>query len=257
MRLFAFEGIRYTPVAGDVAELAALPYDQIDDSLRIRYHVKSPQQFVQLTRPVAAPGGNEYQSAAALHRQWLDEGIVVRDERPALYPYVIQLQDGGERLGVAGLVALEDDPATDQPEQPPADRLALLEAMRVDLEPAFLLADDDGRLDELIREDVHRLTPLVHHEDPDGNLHVIYRLDDPARIALYQQAVAGPARIVGGHAVYQAARSFARSQSAQPRTAAAAKLAVVTSSQAAGRNGDLKPGVMSGLVWADHDSKVL
>lgn len=247
MRLFAFEGIRYTPAAGDVAELAALPYDQIDDAMRIRYHVKSPQQIVQLTRPVAAPGGNEYQSAAALHRQWLEEGLVVRDGSPALYPYVIQLQDGGERLGVAGLVALDGA----APAFPPADRLALLEAMRVDLEPAFLLVEDGGRLDELIREDVQRLTPLVHHEDPDENLHVLYKLEDPERIALYQQAVAAPgaaATIAGGHAVYQAAQAFASSHGARPGTAAAAKLAVISG------NGGFK--VMSGLVWADHDSKV-
>ncbi|HEX2225319.1 MAG TPA: DUF1015 family protein [Thermoanaerobaculia bacterium] len=255
MRLFAFEGIRYTPLAGDVAELAAVPYDQIDDARRIRYHVKSPQQFVQLTRPVAAPGGNESQSAAALHRQWLDEGMVVRDERPALYPYVIRLEDGGERLGVAGLVAL-DDVQGQAADEPPADRVTLLEALRADLEPVFLLADDGGRLDELIREDVQRLPALVHHEDPDENLHVIYKLDDPARIALYQQALAAaPARIVGGHKVYQAARAFAATRGAQPGTAAAAKLAVVTSSR--GISGVPRPGVMSGLVWADHESGVL
>lgn len=253
MRLFAFEGIRYTPAAGDVAELAALPYDQINDAMRIRYHVKSPQQFVQLTRPVAAPGGNEYQSAAALHRQWLEEGFVVRDDRPALYPYVLQLQGGGERLGVAGLISLDALGALDgaTPAAPPADRLALLEAMRVDLEPALLLVEDGGRLDALIREDVQRLTPLVHHEDPDESFHVLYKLADPARIALYQQAVAGSAAatIAAGHAVYQAAQSFAGSQGAQAGTAAAAKLAVVSCSSGF--------TVMSGLVWADHDSRVI
>jgi uncharacterized protein (DUF1015 family) len=256
MRLFAFEGIRYTPLAGDVAELAAVPYDQIDDALRIRYHVKSPQQFVQLTRPVAAPGGNESQSAAALHRQWLEEGIVVRDERPALYPYVIRLADGGERLGVAGLVPLDEPFQGQTSEEPPADRLTLLEALRADLEPVFLLAADDGRLDGLIREDVQRLPALVHHEDPDENLHVIYKLDDPARIALYQQALAAaPATIVGGHKVHQAARAFAARHGAQPGTAAAAKLAVVTSGR--GISGAPRPGVMSGLVWANHESGVL
>jgi uncharacterized protein (DUF1015 family) len=250
MRLFAFEGIRYTPTAGDVAELAALPYDQINDALRIRYHVKSPQQFVQLTRPVAAPGGNEYENAADLHRQWLEEGMIRRDERPALYPYVIRLRDGGQRLGVFALVGLEGATET-TPESPRADRLALLETTRADLEPAVLVSEDGGRLDELIRQDAQG-APLVHHEDPDENAHLIYKVDDPARIALYQEAVAGPATIVGGHSLYQVARHFAETHHAEPGTAAAAKLAVVTSA----RGASLKPAVMSGLVWADHQSKV-
>lgn len=251
MRLFAFEGIRYTPVAGDVAELAALPYDQINDALRIRYHVKSPQQFVQLTRPVAAPGGNEYENADALHRQWLAEGVIQREERPALYPYVIELRDGGQRLGVFALVGLEGSAEPEQ-ESLRADRAALLETTRVDLEPAVVVSEDGGRLDGLIRQDAQG-EPLVRHEDPDENFHLIYKVDDPARIALYQEAVAGPAKVAAGHSLYQVARHFAEIHHAEPGTAAAAKLAVVTSAAQA----SLQPPVASGLVWADHESKVV
>lgn len=237
MRLFAFEGIRYTPAAGDVAELAALPYDQINDSLRIRYHVKSPQQFVHLTRPVAAPGGNEYENAAALHRQWLEEGFIHRDERPALYPYVIELKEGGQRLGVCALVGLEDAsvirPHEKTLDKPLADRLHLLETMRVDLEPAFFLSEDGGRLDELVREDAHG-APLVRHEDPDGHFHLLYKVEDPARIALYKEAVAGPAAIADGHHRYKVAQRFAESHHPAAGTAATTKLAVVTSIQAPG-----------------------
>ena len=250
MRLFAFEGIRYTPLAGDVAELAALPYDQINDALRIRYHVKSPQQFVQLTRPVAAPGGNEFQNAAALYRQWLEEGVVQRDERPALYPYVIELAAGGQRLGVFALVGLDD--AGEAPGSLPADRLAILQETRADFEPVFLLSEDGGRLNELVRQDAQG-EALVRHEDPDENLHVIYKIDDPARIALYKEAVAGPAKVAGGQALFQVARHFAEKNQAQPGTAAAAKLAVLTSADGA----KAQPPVASGLVWADHQSKIL
>jgi uncharacterized protein (DUF1015 family) len=250
MRLFAFEGIRYTPLAGDVAELAALPYDQINDALRIRYHVKSPQQFVQLTRPVAAPGGNEFQNAAALYRQWLEEGVVKRDERPALYPYVIELAAGGQRLGVFALVGL-DDAGEAAPESLPADRLALLQETKADFEPVFLLSEDGGRLNELVRQDAQG-EALVRHEDPDENLHTIYKVDDPARIALYKEAVAGPVKVASGQALYQVARHFAEKNQAQAGTAATAKLAVITSADGA----QPQPPVASGLVWADHQSKV-
>jgi uncharacterized protein (DUF1015 family) len=233
MRLYAFEGSRYTLRAGEAGELAAPPYDQINDAARDRFHVQSPYHFVHLTRPVAPEGGDPYAFAAVLHRRWRDEGMIARDPRPAIYPYVIELAGGGERLGVLGLVGYEDASVIRPHEQtldkPLADRTALLEAMRVDLEPVLLLSEDQGRLDALLREDLPTAVPLVRHRDADGHIHALFRLDDPARIALYQQALDVPSAIADGHHRYKVGQRFAREHGATPGTAAAAKLAVVTS----------------------------
>ncbi|HWN40649.1 MAG TPA: DUF1015 domain-containing protein [Thermoanaerobaculia bacterium] len=233
MRLFAFEGIHYTSKAGDAGPLAAPPYDQINEAARDRFHAQDPHQFVHLTRPLAPEGGDPYRFAAALHHKWLDEGVLARDERPALYPYVIELAGGGQRLGVLGLAGLEDASVIRPHEQtldkPLADRLALLSAMHVDLEPVFLLSEDEGRLDALIAEDVAASSPLVRHQDADGHFHVIYRVDDPERIRLYQQATSGTAAIADGHHRYKVAQKFAGERGIRPGTAASAKLAVVTS----------------------------
>jgi uncharacterized protein (DUF1015 family) len=236
MRLFAFEGIRYTPKAGnagDTGELAAPPYDQINDALRDRFHSQSPHQFVHLTRPVAPEGGDPYRFAAALHHRWMEEGILAREGRPALYPYVIELAGGGRRLGVLGLVGLEDSKVIRPHEQtldkPLADRLALLSAMHVDLEPVFLLSEDGGRLDALLAKDLAGAEPLVRYRDAEGNVHVLYKVDDPGRIRLYQEAVAGPAAIADGHHRYKVAQRFAGERGIRQGTAASAKLAVVTS----------------------------
>jgi uncharacterized protein (DUF1015 family) len=233
MRLFAFEGLRYTRRAGDTGELAAPPYDQINESLRDRFHAQSPHQFVHLTRPVAMEGGDPYQYAKALHHRWMEQGVVERDPRPALYPYVIELADGGRRLGLCGLVELADArvvrPHEHTLDKPLADRLALLEAMHVDLEPVFLLSEDGGRLDALLAEDLQGAQPLVRHRDADGHVHLLFRIDDPARIALYQEALDVPSAIADGHHRYKVAQRFAQAHGAKPGTAAAAKLAVVTS----------------------------
>ncbi|HSN86690.1 MAG TPA: DUF1015 family protein, partial [Thermoanaerobaculia bacterium] len=102
-------------------------------------------------------------------------------------------------------------------------------AMHVDLEPAFLLSEDGGALDALVTEDVARSTPLVRHQDSDGHFHVLYKVDDPERIRLYQQAVSGPAAIADGHHRYKVAQRFASERGIRPGTAASTKLAVVTS----------------------------
>jgi uncharacterized protein (DUF1015 family) len=234
MRLYAFEGLHYA--AGDAGELAAPPYDQINDAARDRFHVQSPHQFVHLTRPVAPEGGDPYRFAAALHHRWLKEGVIARDPRPAIYPYVIELAGGGERLGLLGLVRYED-PSVIRPheatlEKAIADRTALLAATRADLEPALLLSEDGGRLDALLREDlagVAGAVPLVRHRDADGHWHVVYKIDDPARIALYQQALDVPSAIADGHHRYKVGQRFAKEHDAAPDTAAAAKLTVITS----------------------------
>ena len=233
MRLYAFEGLRYGAPAGDPGPLAAPPYDQINDAARERFHAQSPHQFVHLSRPVAGQGRDMYRRAADLHGRWTAEGLVTRDPRPALYPYVIELADGGRRLGVVGLAGIDDATVIRPHEQtidkPLADRLALIRAMRVDLEPALFLSEDGGALDRLVAEDVEGAVPLVDHVDADGHHHLLFRIDDPQRIAAYRRAVDGPAAIADGHHRYKVAQRFAGETGAPAGTAASAKLAVVTS----------------------------
>jgi uncharacterized protein (DUF1015 family) len=235
MRLFAFQGLRYTAEAGDAGRLAAPPYDQIDDAARDRFQASSPYQFVHLTRPVAPGGGDPYRHAGELHQQWLRDSIISRDREPALYPYVIDLAGGGRRLGVMALVgyapAAEIRPHEQTIDKPLAERLALLEATRVDLEPALLLAEDDGRLDALLAADMaDDGAPLVDYLDEAGNHHLLFGIADPARIAVYQQALAArPAAIADGHHRYKVGQRFAAAHHASDGTAAGAKLAVVTS----------------------------
>ncbi len=260
MRLFAFEGLRYGARAGDADRLAAPPYDQIDDAARDRFQAASPYQFVHLTRPVASGGGDPYRHAAELHGAWVRDGIVVRDE-PSLYPYVVELAGGGtggtagRRLGVMALVgygpASEIRPHEQTLDKPFADRLALLEATRVDLEPALLLAEDGGELDDLLAADLEGRTadtpdaanagtqrgrqggplrPLVDYRDDAGNHHLLFRIADPGRIAAYQHALAArPAAIADGHHRYKVGQRFAAEHPGSAGTAAGAKLAVVTS----------------------------
>ena len=233
MRVLAFQGIRYTPRVGDAGVLAAPPYDQINDTTRDRFHAQSPHQFVHLTRPVDPSGKDIYKSATDLHGRWMKDGVIEREERPALYPYVIELAGGGQRLGVLALVEIADAKVIRPHEQtldkPLADRLALLQAMRVDLEPALLVSEDRGLLETLLREDVAKGQPLVRHQDAEGHFHVIYRVDDPNRIAEYQRALDVPAAIADGHHRYKVAQRFAQERGIRPGTAAAAKLAVITS----------------------------
>jgi len=236
MRVFAFQGLRYVPSPkADAGAQVAPPYDQIGDALRDKLHASSPVHFSHLIRPVPGPGGDPYQEAARLHRDWLAKGVIRLDEEPSLYPYAIRLAGGGERLGLTALVGLEEPQsgiirAHEQTlDKPLADRLKLLDATRVDLEPVLLLPDDGGALDRMLAEDVAGQAPLAVHTDGDGHRHAIFRVKDPARIRAYQQLLAPlPAAIADGHHRYKTAQLFAREHEVRDG-AAAAKLAVITS----------------------------
>ncbi len=255
MKLFAFQGYRYDSAAVDAAAQAAPPFDQVDETLRDRLHAHSRRQFAHVTRPVGRDGGSPHQQSAALHRQWLEQGIVARDETPSVYPYAITRPevgpsaggsddavraDGSSRLGLCALVGVEPGREGDlRPHEQTvaksiAERLDLLRATRIDLEPVFCLAEDDGALDRLLAEDCNgggAGDALVRHTDPwTGDIHALYRVTDPERIAAYAGALAGRrAAIADGHHRTQVARTYAAETGAASGTAAACKMVVLTS----------------------------
>lgn len=247
MRIHAFQGITYGRATGDRpterGRLAAPPYDQIGEERAAALHALDPHHFTWLSRPVAGESGDLYREADRLHAAWLADGTLATDERPALYPYAIELPDGSRRLGITALVGLERPesrvirPHEETLAKPLADRLALLRAMEVDLEPVLLVAEDDGELDRLLVEDLADGRPFASHRDDDGNVHHVYRLDDPKRILRYRTVLGeAPAAIADGHHRYKVALRHAEERGLlaagggdAPPPAAAAKLAVITS----------------------------
>jgi uncharacterized protein (DUF1015 family) len=114
--------------------------------------------------------------------------------------------------------------------KPLADRVALLEANRIDLEPVLMLADDGGALDRLVATDAAAGPPLAEHTDEGGHRHLLYRVDEPQRIAAYRQLMEPlAAAIADGHHRYKTARLVAEKLGAAPGTASAAKMAVISS----------------------------
>jgi uncharacterized protein (DUF1015 family) len=235
MRLYAFRGIRYGEGISDRGSLAAPPYDQIDAAFAARLR-ETPHQFAWLTRPIASGRGNPYETASKTHEAWLQSGTLQQDESKALYPYEVLLPGGGRRLGLTALIGLEDPeggvirPHERTVERTVDERLDLLRATDVDLEPILLLSDDDGGLDSLLTDDLRDGTFMVEHQDSFGNRHRLYRLDDADRIEQYRGLLASsPGLIADGHHRYEVALRHANERGQRIGSDKATKLAVVTS----------------------------
>jgi uncharacterized protein (DUF1015 family) len=217
LALAPFRGLRYAQdrVSG-LAEVTSPPYDVIAQDAAVQLRAADPHNVVRLILPRNGHGnpGGAYADAARLLRQWQREGILVTDDRPALYVYE-QARPGGEVLqrGLIGALRLAPPeagtvlPHEDVAPGPVIGRRQLMEATDANLEPIFLLYDGTGggAASQLIGQVAGSREPLLSIGTSDGIRHRLWAVTDPAE----QAAMAGDlasrqALIADGHHRYAA-----------------------------------------------------
>lgn len=206
-----FRGIHYNAerFGTDISDLAAPPYDVIDDERRAHLGGLHERNAVHLTLPQAT-GGSQYERAAELLREWLEDGTLTSEDREALYLYQVSFsdEDGQARqmTGVIGLLGLEIPgegdvlPHERTMSKPRGDRLDLLRATRANLEPIWGLSLTLG----LSRTFTVDGPPLATCTDTRGAKHCVYAVTEADRLAAIQDAVAAsPVVIADGHHRYE------------------------------------------------------
>jgi uncharacterized protein (DUF1015 family) len=199
---------------GSLDAVAAPPYDVIDDAMRAELLAKSPVNVVEIDLPVAADGGDPYLHAETTFESWRQQGLVVQDREPAIWPIEQEFVDPyGERHVRGGFlcrVRVEDyGPGRIRPHErtqpgPKEDRLRLTRATRANLSPIFsLYAGDPVSFDDLGE-------PFGSYTDPGGAVTRVWRCADPERIATVQAALAESELLIAdGHHRYETARVYA------------------------------------------------
>ena len=214
--------VRYEPsAAGPLEDVIAPPYDVIDAELRAELVARSPNNVVEIDLPEPPPGGGDrYEHAAATMRDWLERGVLVREDEPALWALRQDYSgpDGGERTrtGFLARVRVEEyGPGRIRPHErthpgPKEDRLRLTRATRANLSPIFsLFADAGGTAAEALDPAVDG-EPFAGAADHEGTRHTLWRVTDPDRISALQAALAGAELLIAdGHHRYETARVYA------------------------------------------------
>jgi uncharacterized protein (DUF1015 family) len=202
---------------GDLQDVVAPPYDVIDAGQRAALIARSPHNVVEIDLPQA--DGDPYAHAAEVFAQWRRDGVLVRDEEPALWALEQDYTgpDGRRRTrhGFFARVKVEDyGPGRIRPHErthpgPKEDRLRLTRATKANLSPIFSLYDDPagaawGALGPHLRTE-----PWAEITDEDGTTHRLWRVADPQATQAVQQALA-PAEllIADGHHRYETARVY-------------------------------------------------
>jgi uncharacterized protein (DUF1015 family) len=218
-RFSPFHGVRYSS-SEQLADITCPPYDVISPEEQARLNEKHPHNAVRLELAQTKDGGEtKYRNAAETFRSWLDEGVLVRDDRPSFYVYRQDFTDAeGRRRRVAGVIgALEVEPfGTDSgvlPHErtmpgPKEDRLALMNALPVNISPIYAIYRGRGELAPYFDSLEHRPT-TGRFQDDQGILHRLWVITAPAEIEMLEGAVApGPLVIADGHHRYETALAF-------------------------------------------------
>jgi len=206
----------------------APPYDVIPDDQLARYRALSPYNVVHLTRP-----GSDYEGAGRTFREWLTDGVLATDT-PSMYAHEVEF-DGRVRRDL--IAALRLQPYEDRvvlPHErthrgPKEDRLALLRATGVALEPLWFLYDgaQTGIPDVLSR--VAARAPAFEFRGPEGTRHTFWAISDPAIHAHVSDALAEqPVLIADGHHRYETALTYAGEIDAPPDAESRFTLALLT-----------------------------
>ena len=219
--LAPFRGIRYARdrVSG-IANVTSPPYDVISGGILENLRAADPHNVVRLILP--GEDADASQAAAALLREWLSAGVLIRDRMPALYLY--EQADAASswlQRGIISLVRLGSaETAGILPHEGVmpglvADRKALMAATRANLEPIFLIYDGEGagtRPDEaaptateIIDHVAAEHTPIVSIVTEDGVKHRLWRLGQPdEQDAILADLAGRRALIADGHHRYAA-----------------------------------------------------
>jgi uncharacterized protein (DUF1015 family) len=208
-----------------LARVSSPAYDLVTPAGRDRLAGTDPHNVVRLILPVAERGADRTgdpvvssaELAAATLRRWQDEGVLVRDEKPALWLYEMSPPGGGApTVGWLGAVALPSPgssavlPHEDTYPVAVEGRRALLAATGTDLEPIVLAHDPEPEVAGL-SETVREGQPTMTVQDADGVGHRLWRVTDRPVLDRLTAALARTGAVIAdGHHRFAAARANER-----------------------------------------------
>lgn len=219
-----FRGILYNKEkVGDYSAVVAPPYDVISPEGQEKLYQHSRYNIVRLDfgkgEPSDDQSNNRYTRAAAEFKKWQENGVLIRDEMPAIYVYEqdYRLKDGTlkTRKGFMSLVRLEElDSGVILPHErtlsgPKTDRLNLTRASGANFSPIFSLYSDQEMKTNALISDGTKNQPLIDIQGEDGVNHRLWRISDKSVIsALIKEMSDKSIFIADGHHRYETALNY-------------------------------------------------
>jgi uncharacterized protein (DUF1015 family) len=221
-----FKALRFSPMKlKRLEDVVTPPYDIIDEKNQAAFQARNPYNMIYLDISKSPGKGDisdeRYNSARKYFTKWQEEGVLVRDQLPAVYLYYVDYSlPSGMRLTRKGFVALvrlsEISEGIVKPHEETfasvtADRLRLMDTCRAQFSQIFSLYSDEG--DDIIATLEKGLpeSPLCEVRDADGGKHTIWPVTDMEILAKMQNLFRRKAvYIADGHHRYATALQYRR-----------------------------------------------
>ena len=218
VRIAPFRGVFYNQKKiRDLAKVVTPPYDVISREEQEKLYRKSPYNFVRLDFNQEP---DPYASVAELLQSWQAEGILERDEIPAVYFAVhkFALSDGKvkQRQGFFALTELQDfasgeiRPHERTLEAPKQDRLKLMLASHAQLSSIFALySQPKASINRILSEQTEGQRPFIELKMDGGDECRLWRITDPALIREIQREMKDQRLLIAdGHHRYEASLNY-------------------------------------------------
>jgi len=206
----------------DITRFVAPPYDVINDEAREALLSKDPHNVVTIDLPRGpidpTASGNRYDSAAAIWRTWLDEGVLIEDQTPAVYVLEQVWEHAGRHVRRRAFVAAVELHAFAEGVVLPhertlpkaiADRLNLTRACAANLSQVFgLFTDPAGETDDIF-EAAARSEEILSATDADGVVSRVWAIRDHDTLDSVQTILAEKQIFIAdGHHRYTTALAY-------------------------------------------------
>lgn len=217
----AFKGLKYTKKAGDISELACPPYDIVSKDERDSFIAKNENNIIRLELPKPVEDKSEdfapYKNAGEILDKWLNDEMLVRDEKPCIYVYEMSFSALGESFNLKGfvtLVKLEEFskgvvlPHEETLSKAKTDRFNLMKATGANFSQIYSLYSDDGAVYSLIDNASKGEADLKFVED-DGVVHKLWAISDENVISQVENLFTDKKLyIADGHHRYETALNY-------------------------------------------------
>jgi uncharacterized protein (DUF1015 family) len=186
-----FAGLR--PVPERAEEVVAPPYDVLNSAEARERAAGRPWSFLHISKAeIDLPEGTDpydpsvYAKSAENMQKMLQEGILIREEKPCYYVYRL-IMDGHSQVGLVAAASVADydinrirkheftRPAKED------DRVRQIEALNAQTGPVLLAYKSQADMDAIL-EETTKQPPLVDVTADDGVQHTFWKIDDDATI---------------------------------------------------------------------------
>ena len=207
-------------MVGPLDVVLAPPYDVVTPDKRDELVRKNPLNIFSLEMPVLEEGerGDPLRDARRRLEGWIKERILIKDKIPSVYPYEIEFELFGRylvRTGLIALIRLEEwgkgivIPHEKTFKEVTEERLGLLKAVKAQFSQIFLLSKAEKVVRDVAKGGKRDL--LLEAKDERGNIHRIYRLNEPSCLRKLREGLKGKRLyIADGHHRYTTALNFKR-----------------------------------------------